>query len=69
MAEALLMFESSEDESDFDGFFMDETVETRPTAAGTSAVLLRDVAGDSDDEGEELLKILLPTLVHDMGWV
>lgn len=54
MAEALLMFESSEDESDFDGFFMDETVEeTRPIAAGTSAVSWRDIAGDSDDEGED----------------
>jgi hypothetical protein len=33
------MFESSEDESDFEGFLMDETVEeTRPIAAGTSTV-------------------------------
>ena len=48
------MFESSDDESDFDGFFMDETVEeTRPIAAGTSAVSWRDIAGDSDDEGED----------------
>ena len=54
MAEALLMFEGSEDESDFDGFFMDETVEeTRPIAAGTSAVSWRDIAGDSEDEGED----------------
>ena len=54
MGEALFMFESSEDESDFDRFFMDKTVEeTRPIAAGTSAVSWRDVAGDLDDEGED----------------
>ena len=54
MAEALLMFESSEDESDFDGFFLDKTVEeTRPIAAGASAVSSQDIAGNSDDEGED----------------
>ncbi|CAB3995269.1 Hypothetical predicted protein [Paramuricea clavata] len=50
MAEALHMFESR-DESDFEGFLMDETVEeTRPIAAGTSTVSWRDIAGDSDEE-------------------
>ena len=53
MAEALLMFESSEDKSDFDGFFMDETVEeTRSIAAGTSAVSWRDIACNSNNEGD-----------------
>ena len=51
MAEALRMFESSEDESYFEGFLIDETVEeTRPIAAGTLMVLWRDIAGDSDEE-------------------
>ena len=54
MAEAHRMFESSEDESDFDGFFMEETVEeTRPIAAGASRFSWRDVAGDSDEEEED----------------
>ncbi|CAB3997610.1 Hypothetical predicted protein [Paramuricea clavata] len=48
------MFESSEDERDFDGFLIDETVEeTQPIAAGTSAVTWRDIAGDSDKEEED----------------
>ena len=54
MAEALSMFDSSEDESDFEGFLIDEMVEeTRPFAAGTSAVSWRDIAGDSDDDEED----------------
>ena len=54
MAEALRMFESSEDESDFEGFLMDKPVEeTRPIAAGTSKVSWRDIAGDSDEEEED----------------
>jgi hypothetical protein len=54
MAEALRMFDRSEDESDFEGFIVDETVEeTQPIAAGTSAVSRRDIAGDSDDDGED----------------
>ena len=54
MAEALRMFESSEDESDFDRFLVYETVEeTQPIAAGTSAVSWRDIAGDSDEAEEE----------------
>ncbi|CAB4003830.1 Hypothetical predicted protein [Paramuricea clavata] len=52
MAEALSMFNSSEDESDFEGFLIDETVEeTWPIAVGTSAVSWRDIAGDSDFHG------------------
>ena len=51
MAEVLRMFESSEDESDFDRFLVDKTVEeTRPIAVGTLAVSWRDIAGDSDEE-------------------
>ncbi|CAB4032542.1 Hypothetical predicted protein [Paramuricea clavata] len=51
MAAALHMFDSSEDESDFDWFLIDETVEeTQPIAAGTSAVSWRDIAGNSDEE-------------------
>ena len=54
MAEARRMFESSEDECDFDRFFMEETVEeTRPIAAGASRFSWRDVAGDSDKEEED----------------
>ncbi|CAB4009487.1 Hypothetical predicted protein [Paramuricea clavata] len=54
MAEALRMFKSSEDESNFEGVSMDETVEeTRPIAAGTSMVSWREIAGDSDEEEED----------------
>ena len=54
MAEALCMFESSEDKSDFEGFLMDETVEeTQPITAETSTVSWRDIAGDSDEEEED----------------
>ncbi|CAB4040995.1 Hypothetical predicted protein [Paramuricea clavata] len=54
MAEALSMLDSSEDKNDFEGFLIDETVEeTRPIAAGTSAVSWRDIAGDSDDDEED----------------
>ena len=35
-------------------FLIDETVEeTRPIAAGTSAVSWRDIAGDSDDDEKD----------------
>ncbi|CAB4023525.1 Hypothetical predicted protein [Paramuricea clavata] len=54
MAEALHMFESSEDKSDLDRFLVDETVEeTQPIAAGTLAVSWRDIAGDSNEEEED----------------
>ena len=54
MAEALCMFESSEDKSDLEGFLMDETVEeTQPITAETSTVSWRDIAGDSDEEEED----------------
>ncbi|XP_028416126.1 piggyBac transposable element-derived protein 4-like [Dendronephthya gigantea] len=50
MAEALCMFDSSEEE-DFEGFLIDETVEeTQPIAAGTSAITWREIVGDSDEE-------------------
>ncbi|XP_028403936.1 piggyBac transposable element-derived protein 4-like [Dendronephthya gigantea] len=54
MAEALRMFDSSEEEEDFEGFLIDETVEeTRPIAAGTSAITWREIAGESDEEEED----------------
>ena len=54
MAEALCMFESSEDKSDSEGFLMEETVEeTQPITAETSTVSWRDIAGDSDEEEED----------------
>ncbi|XP_028409257.1 piggyBac transposable element-derived protein 4-like [Dendronephthya gigantea] len=54
MAEALRMFDSSEEEEDFEGFLIDETVEeTRPIAAGTSVITWREIAGESDEEEED----------------
>ncbi|XP_028406799.1 piggyBac transposable element-derived protein 4-like [Dendronephthya gigantea] len=51
MAEALRMFDSSEEEEDFEGFLIDETVEEKqPIAAGTLAITWREIAGESDEE-------------------
>ena len=59
MAEAFRMFDSSENEGDFEGFLIDETVKkTQPYALGASAITWPVIAVDSDGKEKDFFGFL-----------